>query len=196
MGNAGHCTCGCGCLHGLRCADRQGSEALARYLWVYISQNQVRGEVRKKLRLSRWNGSFRRLHEWNWMMTCMINGRAIHFFDNICDHGEAPGRYDRSSAAGWGEIPENRLQSFCDCRRMTFFNAACRDGFRYRSVFPQSSILPSVEMVTTCHGINFPLCCNAVFAACSSPPQQGTSIRTMVTLWMSLLRMISVSFSE
>ena len=78
---------------------------------------------------------------------------------------------------------------------MTFFNAACRDGFRYRSVFPQSSILPSVEMVTTCHGINFPLCCNAVFAACSSPPQQGTSIRTMVTLWMSLLRMISVSFS-
>ena len=79
---------------------------------------------------------------------------------------------------------------------MTFFNAACRDGFRYRSVFPQSSILPSVEMVTTCHGINFPLCCNAVFAACSSPPQQGTSIRTMVTLWMSLLRMISVSFSE
>ena len=72
--------------------------------------------------------------------------------------------------------------SFCDCRRMTFFNAACRDGFRYRSVFPQSSILPSVEMVTTCHGINFPLCCNAVFAACSSPPQQGTSMRTMVTL--------------
>ena len=26
MGNAGHCTCGCGCLHGLRCADWQGSK--------------------------------------------------------------------------------------------------------------------------------------------------------------------------
>ena len=26
MGNAGHCTCGCGCLRGLRCADLQGSE--------------------------------------------------------------------------------------------------------------------------------------------------------------------------
>ena len=26
MGNAGHCTCGCGCLHGLRRADWQGSE--------------------------------------------------------------------------------------------------------------------------------------------------------------------------
>ena len=24
MGNAGHCTFGCGCLHGLRCADWQG----------------------------------------------------------------------------------------------------------------------------------------------------------------------------
>ena len=26
MGNAGHCTCGCGCLHGLRRADWQGGE--------------------------------------------------------------------------------------------------------------------------------------------------------------------------
>ena len=60
----------------------------------------------------------------------------------------------------------------------------------------QSRILPSVEIVTTCHGMNFPLCCKAVFAACSSPPQQGTSMRTTVTLFISLLRMISVSFSE
>ena len=30
MGYAGHCTCGCGCLHGLRCADLQGSEEEAR----------------------------------------------------------------------------------------------------------------------------------------------------------------------
>ena len=59
----------------------------------------------------------------------------------------------------------------------------------------QSRMVPSVEMVTTCHGINFPLCCRAVFAACSSPPQQGTSMRTTVTLFMSLFPMISVSFS-
>lgn len=26
MGNAGHCTCGCGCLRGLRRADWQGGE--------------------------------------------------------------------------------------------------------------------------------------------------------------------------
>ena len=30
MGNAGHCACCCGCLHGLRCADWQGSEEEAR----------------------------------------------------------------------------------------------------------------------------------------------------------------------
>lgn len=34
-------------------------------------------------------------------------GESIHFFDNICDYGEAPGRYDRVGAAGWVEIPEN-----------------------------------------------------------------------------------------
>ena len=45
-----------------------------------------------------------------------------------------------------------------------------------------SNIFPSTEMVTTCHGINFPLFCRAVFVAASNPPQQGTSIRAMVTL--------------
>ena len=30
MGNAGHCTCGCGCLCGLRHADLQGSEEKVR----------------------------------------------------------------------------------------------------------------------------------------------------------------------
>lgn len=34
-------------------------------------------------------------------------GESIHFFDNICGYGEAPGRHDRIGAAGWGEIPEN-----------------------------------------------------------------------------------------
>ena len=67
---------------------------------------------------------------------------------------------------------------------------------RYRSaLYFQSRIFPSMEMVTTCHGINFPLVCSAFFAAISKPPQQGTSMRRMVTLWMSLLRKISVSFS-
>ena len=56
--------------------------------------------------------------------------------------------------------------------------------------------LPSTVTVITCHGINLPLCCNAVFAAYSNPPQQGTSMRTTVTLLMSLLRIMSVSFSE
>ena len=58
-----------------------------------------------------------------------------------------------------------------------------------------SKILPSIEIVTTCHGINFPLFFKAVTAACSNPPQQGTSIRTIVTLLISLAAIISVSFS-
>ena len=59
----------------------------------------------------------------------------------------------------------------------------------------QSKMRPSTEMVTTCHGINFPLACRAFLAASSSPPQQGTSILTIVKLWILLLLMISVSFS-
>ena len=63
------------------------------------------------------------------------------------------------------------------------------------SLFIYSKIFPSMEMVTTCHGMNFPLVCSAFFAAISKPPQQGTSMRRMVTLWISLLRRISVSYS-
>ena len=59
-----------------------------------------------------------------------------------------------------------------------------------------SKIRPSLEIVTTCQGMNLPLSRSAFSAALCSPPQQGTSIRTMVTLLMSLSRMISVSFSE
>ena len=44
--------------------------------------------------------------------------------------------------------------------------------------------------------MNFPLCWSAFFAAISSPQQQGTYMRTTVTLLMSFSRMISVSFSE
>ena len=58
-----------------------------------------------------------------------------------------------------------------------------------------SIILPSVEMVITCHGMNLPLACRARLTAFSIPPQQGTSIRTIFTLFMLLLDMICVSFS-
>ena len=61
--------------------------------------------------------------------------------------------------------------------------------------FYRSRMRPSVEKVTTFHGMNLPLFFRAVMAACSSPPQQGTSMRSTVTLLISLLRMISVSFS-
>ena len=58
-----------------------------------------------------------------------------------------------------------------------------------------SRILPSVEIVTTCQGMNFPLFFSAVTAACSIPPQQGTSMRTTVSDRISFSRMICSSFS-
>lgn len=63
-----------------------------------------------------------------------------------------------------------------------------RQRFGYR-------IRPSVEMVTTCQGMNFPLFFSAVTAARSMPPQQGTSMRTTVRALMSFRVRISVSFS-
>ena len=130
------------------------------------------------------------------MMTCMMNGRANPSISLIISAITAKlpaGMIGSVQLAGerfW------KISTVILCLQTNDLLQRRLPGcFRYRSVFPQSRILPSVEMVTTCHGINFPLCCNAAFAACSSPPQQGTSIRTMVTLWMSLLRMISVSFS-
>ena len=58
-----------------------------------------------------------------------------------------------------------------------------------------SRMRPSTEMVSTCHGINFPLACNAFLAARSSPPQHGTSMRTMVRLLMLFSEKMRVSFS-
>lgn len=40
-----------------------------------------------------------------------------------------------------------------------------------------------------------PLAARAVWAACSSPPQQGTSMRSRVTLWMELAARMAVSLS-
>ena len=58
-----------------------------------------------------------------------------------------------------------------------------------------SNILPSVEIVTTCHGIILLLFCRAVTTAFSMPPQHGTSMRTTVTDLMLFRPIISVSFS-
>ena len=61
---------------------------------------------------------------------------------------------------------------------------------------PQSRMMrPSTEMVIVCQGMNFPLFFKAVTAACSIPPQQGTSMRTMVRLLTAFWRRISVNFS-
>lgn len=74
-------------------------------------------------------------------------------------------------------------------------SAGFRSGALRVSLFAQSKIVPSVAIVTTCQGIIFPLFRSALLTACSMPPQQGTSMRTTVTLWISLWRSISVSFS-
>ena len=67
-------------------------------------------------------------------------------------------------------------------------------SFHLRNTF-QSRILPSLEIVTTCHDRNLPLFWRAVSAALCRPPQHGTSMRTIVTLFISLFLIISVSFS-
>ena len=55
--------------------------------------------------------------------------------------------------------------------------------------------VPSMWTVHTCQGRSRPHCYRARRAAISSPPQQGTSIRSTVTERMLLLRRISASFS-
>ena len=55
---------------------------------------------------------------------------------------------------------------------------------------------PSAERVTTWKGMAFPLARQAIWAACWSPPQQGTCIRTTVRLRMSLPDRIWVSFAR
>ena len=70
-----------------------------------------------------------------------------------------------------------------------------RSFFKDERNIHSSIIFPSLDMTTTCHGMNFPLARRAFSAARCNPPQQGTSMRTMVTERMSLFRIISVSFS-
>jgi hypothetical protein len=87
-----------------------------------------------------------------------------------------PGRTDTRPARG----------SVCSCPMFLIY---------FVTAHSPSMTRPSTERVTTCQGINLPLFCRAVLAACSIPPQQGTSIRTTVTLLMLLRRIISVSLS-
>ena len=56
-------------------------------------------------------------------------------------------------------------------------------------------IIPSVEMVTTRSGMSFPLASIAFLTAISSPPQQGTSIRTRVMDATSFALKIMASLS-
>jgi hypothetical protein len=79
---------------------------------------------------------------------------------------------------------------YCFCFSLWISHAAPTAAPDY-----SSNILPSVRMVKTCHGIHFSLFCSAVLAACSRPPQQGTSIRSTVRLLISLCRRMSASFS-
>ena len=58
-----------------------------------------------------------------------------------------------------------------------------------------SRIRPSVEIVTTCHGMNLPDAISARLTAFSSPPQHGTSMRRILTLLILLFAMICESFS-
>lgn len=102
-------------------------------------------------------------------------------------------RYDRSKF--------DYFLSACSTSSLLYLSISLEDGIcqaisiSFKTPPAYSNILPSVEMVTTRQGINLPLICKAFFTACSIPPQQGTSIRTTVTLLMLLFAIISVSFS-
>ena len=58
-----------------------------------------------------------------------------------------------------------------------------------------SASVPSILTTCTVRGMSLPQAASAVFTACSSPPQQGTSIRSSVTERMSFSRSMAVSFS-
>ena len=96
------------------------------------------------------------------------------------------------SAAGGFETVLARLF----CQKPLNFTWLSSFGILSFPPMNQSRIRPSLEIVTTCQGMNLPLALSAFSAALWRPPQQGTSIRTIVTLLISLFRMISVSFSE
>ncbi len=56
----------------------------------------------------------------------------------------------------------------------------CKSDFYIPDFY--SMIFPSIDIVTTLHGINLPLCLSAFLTAFSIPPQHGTSILTTVTI--------------
>ena len=66
----------------------------------------------------------------------------------------------------------------------------------YGRIHRPCKIRPSAERTTTCKGMAFSLPATACWTARWMPPQQGTSIRTTVTLRMSLASMSWVSLSR
>lgn len=112
--------------------------------------------------------------------------RAGQLVLQICRLG-ALSAHTRAAGAARGSAPPARTENKTSCCPPKKSSSFC-GLIDHRMTQIVSSILPSVEIVTTCQGMNLPLFCSAVFAACSSPPQHGTSIRTTVTLLMSFLR--------
>lgn len=66
----------------------------------------------------------------------------------------------------------------------------------YGRIHRPCKIRPSAERTTTCKGMAFSLPATACWTARWMPPQQGTSIRTTVTLRMSLASRSWVSLSR
>ena len=125
----------------------------------------------------------------------------------VCGAGRKTGAGPGRIAAGQARVRVARREIYVRgrwWRRVSRQASVCRDGGvasadRHPSTgtvaLRQSMRCPSTETVTTCHGMNLPLARSAAFAAASSPPQQGTSMRMTVRLVTSLSRRISVSFS-
>ena len=65
--------------------------------------------------------------------------------------------------------------------KITIIGCPKLDDVDYSEKLTQIISNNNIQSVTIVR-MNFPLFCNAVFAAYSSPPQHGTSIRTIVTL--------------
>ncbi len=76
-----------------------------------------------------------------------------------------------------------------------FIDRLIRTAKAVRTYIYISVSCPSTDTIATRHGMNLPLFCKAVLTAFSIPAQQGTSILTTVTLFISLFLIISVSFS-
>ena len=121
-----------------------------------------------------------------------------HFFEKNCTQGEPRFLTEKSARLAREVSFSTRMSP--KMTKFHFIPSPSGDGTPCRRAFlllnySSSKIVPLVPMVTTCQGIILPLAWRAFFTASSMPPQQGTSIRTTVTLFTSLRIRISVSFS-